>query len=71
MSKKGKKVAEVILKLRRDQLDLVRRNNFGKTEHEMHWPLSEASMPYRDCLEAMKRGGLISNYNLVSDTAVE
>jgi len=69
MSKKGKKVAETILKLRQEALELAKRNNFGKTEHEMHWILSGTSQPYNDCLEAMKRGGLISNYNLADDTA--
>jgi len=71
MSKKSRKVAETILKLRREKLELVKRNNFGKSEHEMHWLLGDASQPYCDCLEAMKRGKLISDYNLAEDTAKE
>lgn len=71
MSKKGRKVAETILKLRRDDLEITKKNNFGKTEHEMHWILGKISQPYNDCLEAMRRGGLISDYNLTTDTAKE
>ena len=73
MSKKAKKVAEVILKLRRAHIDLVKRDNPFASEIELHWAVrrSGASQPYQDCLEAMKRGGLISDYHLVSDTAEE
>ena len=71
MSKKAKKVAETILKLRREKLELVKRNSFGLSEHKLLWLLDDASQPYRDCLEAMKRGKLISDYNLTEDTAKE
>lgn len=72
MSKKAQKVAETILRLRRDKLNLVKRDNkFTADEHKMHWLLNAASQPYNDCLEAMKRGKLISDYNLVKDTAKE
>jgi len=73
MSKKAKKVAETILKLRRAHIDLVKKDNFFTSEIELHWAIqrSGASMPYQDCLEAMKKGGLITDYNLAKDTAKE
>lgn len=67
MSAKGKKVAETILKLRRGAIDLAKRINSDATEHKMSWILSEVTQPYNDCLEAMKRGGLITDYYLTSD----
>lgn len=69
MSKKAQKVAETILRLRRSQLNMIKDHNKDVLENKMHWLLSEASQPYRDCLEAMKRGGLISDYNLDKDIA--
>lgn len=68
MSKKAQKVAETILKLRREKLNLVKRDNKFESEHKMYWLLGDASMPYQNCLEAMRRGGLISDYNLSDDT---
>lgn len=71
MSKKAKKVAEVILKLKHEALDVAKRDNIGKSTHEMHWIINDKSQPYNDCLEAMKRGGLISDYNLAEETVKE
>jgi len=71
MSKKAKKVAETILKLRREKLESVKAHNNFRGENKLHWLLNDASQPYQDCLEAMKRGGLISDYNLAKDTAKE
>lgn len=69
MSKKAQKVAETILRLRRDTCESVIRNNRDTDSHKLHWLLSNASQPYQDCLEAMKRGNLISDYNMVKNTA--
>lgn len=61
MSEKGKKVAESILRIRRDIID-----SHGHDPNS--WHIVEKIQGYRDSLEAMKRGGLISDYNLFDDT---
>ena len=62
MSIKGKKVAETILRIRRDIIDTHGKGNPNS------WDVVGEIQGYRDSLEAMKMGGLISDYNLFDDT---
>lgn len=63
MSLKGKRVAEAILSIRRGMID----ESGGGDPNS--WDILLGMQAYRDSLEAMKRDGLISEYNLAEDTA--